>query len=111
MTDSESKYTGIGNRLRYPSTRTPNGRPASNASPNRYGSEFNTPILDILLRVHAEESRAVGVSGLQPCFRHFAGTHLTQSSWSVAVWPCQVTVTPIFGVVNSYLLFVPAEGL
>ena len=56
-------------------------------------------VLDILLRVNAEESRAVGVSGSQ-------STHQTPSpfghGWSHSVglvdcWPCQLAVTPILG--------------
>ena len=64
--------------------------------------------IDILLRVHAEESRALGVSGLQPCFCHFTGVRLTQPSWSAADRRCQTAVTPILSVVDSHLLFLPA---
>ncbi len=43
--------------------------------------------IDILLRVNAEESRAVGVSGLQPQTPPLHGSpRLTQPSWSVADW-------------------------
>jgi len=61
--------------------------------------------IDILLRLKTQESRALGVSGLQPCFCHFTGVRLTQPSWSAADWRCQTAVTPILGVSDSHLLF------
>ena len=56
-------------------------------------------VLDILLRVNAEESRAVGVSGLQSnrwTTRSF-GRGESHSIDVVDCWSCQVTVTPILG--------------
>jgi len=58
--------------------------------------------------VNAEESRAVGGSGLQPWTTPLHGSlHLTQSSWLVADWRCQIAVTPILSVVDTQLLFLP----
>jgi len=37
--------------------------------------------------------------------RHFAGTRLTQSSWSVADWRCQTAVTPILHRIRALCCF------
>ena len=51
----------------------------------------------------------LGVSGLQPWTPPLHGSpHLTQPSWSVAVRPCQLAVTPILSVDDSHLLSLPA---
>jgi len=51
----------------------------------------------------------VGISGLQPWTPPLYGnSHLTLSSWSVAVWRCQTAVTPILSAGDSHLLFLPA---
>ncbi|SDD54270.1 hypothetical protein SAMN05192552_102925 [Natrinema hispanicum] len=57
----------------------------STEKPTADGSWPRRTLIDILLRVYAEESRAVGVSGLQPWTPPLHGSsRLTQPSWPVA---------------------------
>ncbi|MDL0125590.1 PKD domain-containing protein [Halobacterium salinarum] len=64
--------------------RTPT-QTSTTADRTRSTDTNSSPSIDILLRLKAEESRAVGVSGSQPWMPPLYGSpHLTQSSWSVA---------------------------
>ena len=66
--------------------------------------------LDIRLRVNAEESRAVGVSGLESNHRTTRpfGRRESHGIGLVDCWPCQVAVTPILNrICRPSVLFLP----
>jgi len=85
------------------SQRRKTAKSNTNTSAMRLASRPTT--LDILLRLKTQESRAMGVSGLQPGFCHLTGTRLTQSSWSAADWRCQTAVTPILSIIRLPSVF------